>query len=258
MSGDAEMPGIRLATDGDCRLIEISRPSRRNALRVADRFAIRDALVDADADPSVRSVLITGAGEHFCSGGDINEFAQERSAEEARAYAGEVAQAVFRTMRTMRTPTIAGVRGAAVGAGMALALGCDLVVAERDAYFMAAQLNLGVIPDWGLIWLLPRLIGIARAKALLLPGHRIGAEDAAAIGMIAACVESDRLEQTIADYRARIAAAPALATGLTRAGLDASLDTSADRFLDWEARAIAQTMSSTDHRDRVAAFLSGR
>lgn len=250
--------GIKTTTRGHVELVEIDRADRRNALSLEDRFELRAALEQADADPNIHVVLITGRGEHFCAGGDVREFTVERDRTQAHHYALTTAQMVFRTMRAMRTPTVARVRGAAAGAGMSLALGCDIVVAERGAYFHPAHLDLAVVPDWGLIWLLPRLLGTARAKSVLMGRRRVSAEQAAGWGLIAECVEPEQLDEGVDGYCRRLAEIPAAPMAHTRRGLDRSLDTSLYAFLEWEADAIADTMPRPEHRERVNAFLTRR
>jgi enoyl-CoA hydratase/carnithine racemase len=250
--------GVRSITeDGTCR-ITIDRPGTHNALTIADRVALARALAVADDDPECRVVVVTGAGENFCSGGDINEFAHRRGREEAESYGRTTAQLVFRTLRAMRTPTLARVRGAAAGAGMFLALGCDVVVADETAVFHAAHLRLGVVPDWGAVWLLPRLVGVARAKALLLTGGSIAAAEARRDGMIAECVPVEALDERIDWYCAKVATFPVRAIELTRAGLDRSLDVSLAEFLEWEAVGIGELMSGDEHAALVSEFLNRR
>lgn len=254
----ASPDGLRTEDLGPVRTIVLDRVAVRNALTVALRLRLQDVLLEADADPGVKVIVITGAGGHFCAGGDVNEFDRERSAVDAYVYATTVAQAVFRTLRGLRTPTVARVEGVAAGAGMFLALGCDIVVASDDARFVASQLNLAVVPDWGGLWLLPRLVGVARAKALLLTGRSLPAPRAADWGVIAECVPADELDGVVAGYCEALAAAPPLPLGLTRIGLDRSLDTSLDAFLEWEANALALCLASPEHRDRVQRFLDRR
>lgn len=254
----APSDGIRAVTRENIEFIEINRVDRRNALSIEDRFALRKALDEAESDPYIRAVVITGRGDHFCSGGDVREFTVDRDRLAAHHYALTTAQMVFRALRAMSTPTVARVRGAAAGAGMSLALGCDIVVAERDAYFHPAHLDLAVVPDWGLIWLLPRLLGLARAKAVLLARRRITAEEAMAWGLIAECVDSSQLDETVERYCNRLVDVPEVPLGLTRHGLDRSLDMPLDQFLEWEADAIAQVLPLPEHRERVEYFLTRR
>jgi 2-(1,2-epoxy-1,2-dihydrophenyl)acetyl-CoA isomerase len=225
---------------------------------VEDRLALAAALYEADHDPEVRVVVITGHGDYFCAGGDVREFQVERTRAEAEEYAVTKAQTVFRVMRAMRTPTVARVRGVAAGAGMYLALGSDIVVAEEGGFFHPGHLDLAVTPDWGAVWLMPRLMGMARAKSTMLTGNRIPFDTAERWGLIAECVAGDRLDAVVDDYCQRIASIPEAPMALTRKGLDASLDRPLDAFLDWEAMVIADVLTRPEHRERVDAFLVRR
>jgi 2-(1,2-epoxy-1,2-dihydrophenyl)acetyl-CoA isomerase len=250
--------GLRVEMVGEVCRIVLDRPSQRNALTRDDRLALVHALLDADADATVRVVVLTGAGDHFCSGGDIKEFGNILDIDEARDYATTFAQPVFRAMRTMTTPVVARVQGVAAGAGMFLALGCDIVVASENATFIASHLNLGVPPDWGAIWLLPRLVGTARAKAILLSRRPVRAATAATWGMIAECVPQAELDSVVEGYCRDLIAAPAHALGLARVAIDRSLDVSIEDFLLWENAVIAETLISDEHRQRVPAFMAPR
>jgi 2-(1,2-epoxy-1,2-dihydrophenyl)acetyl-CoA isomerase len=238
--------------------ITISNPETRNALTTEDRRELATMLYAADSDPVTAAIVLTGSNGHFCSGGDIREFEQIRTTAEASRYATDVAQAVFVALRQMHTPTIARVEGVAAGAGMYLALGCDIVVAENGARFVPAHLQLGVPPDWGAIWLLPRLVGLARAKRHLLTGRPISAVQAAEWGLIADAVAAESLDPTVIAYCADIArfAAPVVAT--TRRGLDRSFDSALSVFLEWEAQAIAAAIQTPEHLQRVREFLARR
>ena len=258
MTEEPDGRGVRTTTRGATRIVELDRRERRNAVMQEDRPALVAALEEADRDPQVRVVVVTGHGEHFCAGGDIREFTVRRDRSEALHYSLSNDQAVFRALRSMSTPTIARVRGVAAGAGMYTALGCDIVIADTTAYFYPAQVTLAVIPDWGAIWLMPRLVGMARAKAALLTGDKIAAAKAAEWGLIAECVEPDELDAVVDRYCERIAALAALPVELTRRGLDESVDRSLDAFLRWEAEATADVLTSSEHHERVDEFLERR
>ena len=253
------MSELRIDDDGTgVRTLTLDRPEVRNALSTELRRSLPDALTAADADPAVRVIVVTGAGGHFCSGADIAFLDREWTPAEAAEYMGSLAQATFRALRSLRTPTVARVEGAAAGAGMFLALGCDIVVAADDAFFVASHLNLGLPPDWGGLWLLPRLVGLGRAKALLLTGRALPASRAAEWGVIAEAVPAADLDATVAGYCRDLAFVPPLPLGLARLGLDRSLDTPLDDFLDWEADAVARCLPTEEHRQRVAAFLKAK
>ena len=252
------MSELRIDDDGGVRTLTLDRVEVRNALTVELRRQLPDALAAADEDPSVRVVVITGAGGHFCAGADIGGLDREWTPDDAAEYMTSLAQTTFRMLRSMRTPTVARVEGVAAGAGMFLAIGCDIVVAADDARFVASHLNLALPPDWGGIWILPRLVGLARAKALLLTGRPLPATRAAEWGLIAEAVPAADLDAAVAGYCEALAAAPPLPLGLARLGLDRSLDTPLDEFLAWEADAVAQCLTAPEHRRRVQTFLESR
>ena len=249
---------LRVNDAGGVRTLMLDRVEVRNALSVELRRRLPEALAAADEDPAVRVVVITGAGGHFCAGADIAGLDRDWTPSDAAEYMTSLAQATFRALRGMRTPTVARVEGVATGAGMFLALGCDIVVAADDARFVASHLNLALPPDWGGMWLLPRLVGLARAKALLLTGRPLPATRAAEWGLIAEAVPAADLDATVAGYCQALAAAPPLPLGLARLGLDRSLDTPLDAFLEWEADAVARCLMAPEHRERVQSFLASR
>lgn len=250
--------GLRIADDGVVRTLTIDRPEVHNALTVPLRHGLAAALAEADAEPGVRVVIVTGAGGTFCSGADVTEMDTDRSPEEARAYATEVAGVVFRTIRRMTTPSLARVEGVAAGAGMFLALACDVVVAARDARFVASHLALGLPPDWGGLWTVPRLVGQARARALLLTGRPIAAPKAEAWGLIAECVPAGELDATVASYCEALSGPPPEVMAAARDGLARSFDLPLDAFLEWEAEAVSAAIQTPEHHRRVRAFLERR
>ena len=251
--------GLRIEDDGaGVRRLTLDRVEVRNALTIELRRQIPEALSAADADPAVRVVVLTGAGGHFCAGADINEFDRDWTPAEAAEYVTTLAQPTFRALRAMATPTVARVEGTAAGAGMFLALNCDIVIAAADARFVASHLTLALPPDWGGLWLLPRLVGLARAKALLLTGRALPAARAADWGLIAEAVPAADLDVTVAGYCEALVAAPPMPLGLARLGLDRSLDTPLDAFLRWEADAVALSLTAPEHRERVRRFLDAK
>lgn len=249
------MSDLRVDDNGGVRTLTIDRVEVRNALTVELRRELPEALLAADADTTVRVIVVTGAGGHFCSGADIGGLDRDWTLSEATDYMTSLAQPTFRVLRGLHTPTVARVDGVAAGAGMFLALGCDVVVAADDARFVASHLNLALVPDWGSLWLLPRLVGLARAKALLLTGRPVPARQAADWGLIAEAVPAADLDATVAGYCQALATAPPFPLGLTRLGLDRSLDTPLESFLAWEADVVAGCLTTPEHRQRVTRFL---
>jgi len=251
-------PDLVIRDDGAIRTMELGPERTRNALSMATRFALAERLTEADRDPSVRAIVITGSGDSFCSGADIAEVPRGHSAAEAYRYMTEASQVVSRALAGLRTPTIARVSGVAAGAGMFLALGCDVVVASTDARFIPSQLRLGLPPDWSGLWILPRLVGRAKAKAILFRSDPVTAEEAAAIGMIAECVPAARLDEVVGDYCERLIALPPLAVSLVKDGLDRNAAASLPEFEAWEATAIGLAITSEEYERKVADFLAGR
>lgn len=252
---DTTTDGVRSSLVGSVQMIELNRPASRNALTKIDRLALLGALTEADLDPVVKVIVVRGAGGTFCAGGDIREFGTTTTKSAAMEYAKSYAQPVFSRMRALSTPTVAVVEGVAAGAGMYLALSCDIVIAEESAVFYPAHLDIGVVPDWGAIWLLPRLVGMARAKTLALGRKSLDAMTAAQWGLVAECVPRAQLESVTNLYVDRMRSFPEHAVALTRQGLDASLDTDLAAFLEWESEVIATTMSHPEHLRRVQKFL---
>lgn len=252
------MTGLRIDDADGVRTLTLDRVDVRNALTAELRRALPEALAAADTDPAVRVVVVTGAGGDFCAGADITGLDRDWTARDAAEYMTSLAQPTFKTLRNMATPTVARVEGVAAGAGMFLALGCDIVVAADGARFVASHLNLGLPPDWGGLWLLPRLAGLARAKALLVTGQPLPATQAVDWGLIAEAVPNAELDATVAGYCRTLGATPPLPLGLARLGLDRSLDTPLDAFLEWEADAVARCLMTPEHRERVQAFLAAK
>jgi 2-(1,2-epoxy-1,2-dihydrophenyl)acetyl-CoA isomerase len=253
------MSHLRVDDDGNgVRTLTLDRVEVRNALSLELRRTIPEALLAADADPAVRVIVVTGAGGHFCSGADFGAMDRDWTQDDALEYMRSLGQTTFETLRGLRTPTIARVEGVAVGAGMFLALACDIVVAADDARFVASHLNLALPPDWGGIWLVARLVGLARAKALLLTRRPLSGRRAAGWGLIAEAVPAADLDATVAGYCDDLRSAPPLPLGLARLALDRSLDTPLDDFLQWEADAVALCLTTPEHRERVRAFLAAK
>jgi 2-(1,2-epoxy-1,2-dihydrophenyl)acetyl-CoA isomerase len=251
-------PTVRVEQADAIATLTLNRPEARNALDLAMREELEAALRSLEADAGVRVLVLRGAGEHFCAGGDV-KFMQARrmTAAEGEQRVESMNRAILALAR-FRTPTIAMVDGYAVGAGCNLALACDLVVASDRARFGEVFARIGLVPDGGGTWFLTRRVGLARAKELVFTADTIPAPEAERIGLVNRVVPASELAaQTLALAR-RIAAGPprALAMGkslLTR-GLSLDLETS----LQWEALVQGLMIESEDHREGLAAFFEKR
>lgn len=250
-------PLVLVADDGPVRTLTLNRPAALNSFTSAMHAELRAALDAAAAAPSVRAVVLTGAGRGFCAGQDLNDPAMAPGAD-GRVDIGAVIEAHYKPLalrlRAMPVPVLAAVNGVAAGAGANLALGCDLVVAARGASFIQAFARIGLIPDCGGTWLLPRLLGRARALGLALTGDKLPAEEAERIGLIWQCVDDAELADTARALAHRLAAMPVKALAATRQALDGAATMDMGQALDMEAALQRQLGHQADFAEGVAAF----
>jgi 2-(1,2-epoxy-1,2-dihydrophenyl)acetyl-CoA isomerase len=238
--------------------VTLNRPEARNALDLVMRRELLAALDEIEAEPTTRVVVLTGAGGHFSAGGDVKTMAARRqTASEGRARVESLNRFVIRLFEFPK-PTIAMVDGFAVGAGCNIALGCDLVIASDRARFGEVFAKIGLVPDGGGTWLLPRLVGLAKAKELVFTADIIDAAEALRIGLVNRVVPAAELEKTTRALAARIAAGPPTALGLAKALLNRSATVDLATALGFEAYAQAQTITTEDHAEGVRAFFEKR
>jgi 2-(1,2-epoxy-1,2-dihydrophenyl)acetyl-CoA isomerase len=241
--------------DGAVQTITLNRPSVLNALDLAMHERLAAALERA-AQPDVRALVITGAGRGFCVGQDVGEFPRDAAA------VGELLRRHFnpaiRALRGLRKPVIAAINGPAAGAGLALALACDLRLAAASASLVPAFAGIGLVPDSGLSHTLPRLIGSAAAFDWIVSGRRIAAPEAAAMGLVMRVVEDADLAAATDALATQLAAGPTAAIGLTKELIGRSLESSLDDQLEEEARLQAIAAAGADFAEGVAAFLEKR
>jgi 2-(1,2-epoxy-1,2-dihydrophenyl)acetyl-CoA isomerase len=244
-------------TDG-IAVLTLNRPEARNALDLTMRAGLEAALARLGADAAVRVLVLRGAGEHFCAGGDVKFMQSTRmTAEEGQARVEAMNRAIVRLAR-FRTPTIAMVDGVAVGAGMNLALACDLIVASDRARFGEVFAKIGLIPDGGGTFFLARRIGLARAKELCLTADIIDAMTAERLGIANRVVPAAALETETMALARRLADGPPRALATAKALLDHGLHLDLDTCLQWEALAQGLMMVTSDHREGLAAFFEKR
>jgi 2-(1,2-epoxy-1,2-dihydrophenyl)acetyl-CoA isomerase len=233
----------------------LNRPEASNAVDFALGRGLIAALDRAVEDPDVRVVALLGAGKIFCGGGDL---AAMDSAPNRSGFVGELADLAHRAVRTihgMSKPVVCGVQGAAAGAGFALALGADLVVAGRSARFVAAYTSVGLTPDTGLSWLLPRAIGQQRATELILTSRPLTAERAQEWGIVAELSDDTAVHETTMSLARELAVRPANAVALSRGLIRSSWARSLDEHLDVEAATIAGAADGPEARGLINAFL---
>jgi 2-(1,2-epoxy-1,2-dihydrophenyl)acetyl-CoA isomerase len=245
--------------DGIARLT-LNRPARLNSFIVAMHEEVRDALTQVAADRSVRVLVLTGAGRAFCAGQDLADRSVAPGAappdlgESIERYYGPLVLA----LRRLPIPVLCAVNGAAAGAGANIALACDIVIAARSASFLEAFCKLGLLPDTGGTYFLPRLLGQARATGLAMLGDKLSAEQAAAWGLIWKCVDDDQLVAETETLARRFASAPTLGLARTKQALQASGLNTLEQQLDLERDGMRELGRSADYREGVAAFMNKR
>ncbi len=249
--------GLRVAVDGSVATLTLDRPAALNALTIPLKTALLGALRDLADDRAVRAVILTGEGRAFCAGQDLAE-RDDPDAPPLDVELRERYNPIVATMRAMDQPIIAAINGVAAGAGASLAFAADLRVASTAARFVLAFGRIGLVPDSGTTWTLPRLVGPGRAAELALVGDPVDAETALRIGLVTRVVEPDELlpeARRIADALA--AAAPA-AIAATKHALDAAWDRDLATALEAEAELQGRLGRSADHAEGLAAFRDKR
>jgi 2-(1,2-epoxy-1,2-dihydrophenyl)acetyl-CoA isomerase len=253
---------VSLSCDGPIATLTLNRPEALNAISlelVADCNAALDEIVAAST--RTRCVVLTGAGRAFCVGGDITAH-RDRPAETPPYDLGDVLQRYFNPLlvrlMTFPAPVVVAVNGAAAGAGCPLALCADIVVASQRAYFECGFTRLGLIPDLGATWLLPRLIGRARAHAMMLLNQRVSAEEAQNWGMIQQCVPPDQLHTVALNMASRLCAMSMPAIRATRGAITEALGGSLADALKGEAQIQHGLGYSRDFAEGIAAFFARR
>ncbi len=253
---------ILLVTDDDgVRTITLNRPDVLNAFNTGLLKALGKATRDAAKDKSVRCVVITGAGRAFCSGQDLAEVADRYKGGEAIDF-GVLLRGLYNpitlTIRTMEKPVVASVNGVAAGAGCTLALACDIRVAAESASFIEAFVNVGLVPDSGGTFMLPRLVGLARAMELAMTGRKVGAEEAHRIGLINHVIPDGELAARTQELARKLAEKPARAIALTKRAINAAWSSDLETQLEYEAMLQTTAGRTDDHREGVTAFLEKR
>jgi 2-(1,2-epoxy-1,2-dihydrophenyl)acetyl-CoA isomerase len=237
--------------------ITMNRPEVYNALNEQMKKDLNDAFKEAEKDSSVRCIVLRGAGDKaFCSGQDLKEHAgSKRSLKESleKSY-----NPLIRKMRTIEKPVIGMINGVAAGAGCSVSLACDMRIMSSTAKLTEVFIRIGLVPDSGSHWFLPRLVGIARAFEYAATGRDITADEALQVGLVNRVVPPDQLEKVTMDLAGQFAKAPTKAIGLIKRTLNKALTADLDSLLDYEAY-IQQIASETeDHKEGVKAFLEKR
>lgn len=246
---------ILTAIDSGVMKITLNRPDVLNSFTLAMSHELRRALEEARGDKSIRAVLITGAGRGFCAGQDLTDVPP---AVEGRFDLGSTVRQTYNPLiiliRKLEKPVVCAVNGVAAGAGANLAIACDIVIASEAASFIQSFARIGLIPDSGGTFFLPRAVGLPMATALMMLGDRITAQQAAEIGMIYKVVPPDELEAEATKIAKQLAEMPTKGLGLTKRALNASLGNNLQAQLDIEEELQREAGRTADFIEGVAAF----
>ncbi len=257
--GAAPEETVLVAIDADVGVatITLNRPDALNALTVPMKQALLAAFRRVEREAGVRAVILTGAGRAFCAGQDL----RERLQPDAAPLGVEVRERynpIIRAMRGLSKPIVGAINGVAAGAGASLAMACDIRIASEAASFALAFGRVGLVPDSGATWFLPRLVGATRAAELALLNDPVPAADAVRLGLVGRVVAADQLDAEARSVAERLAAGAPRALALTKRALNATWDRDLDSALEYEAHLQDMAGRSKDHTEGLSAFLEKR
>ena len=251
------MSTVLLTKENGVGYITLNRPDKYNSFNREMAMELQEALDDCSFDDQVRCIYITGAGKGFCSGQDLSE-AMNPSPDDFERMVREHYNATILRIRNVEKPVIAAVNGVAAGAGANIAIACDIVLAAESASFIQAFSKIGLIPDSGVTYVLPRLVGLQRATALMMTGEKVSAADAVAMGMIYKCYADDVFEAEAKKMAVTLAQMPTRGLGLTKRLLNSTFNHSIEGQLDMEKMNQVIAGATHDFREGVQAFLEKR
>ena len=253
---------VKVDVEGGVGWIRLNRPEKMNAIGTLTRKQLGDAIKQAEREEAVRVVVLTGSGRAFCSGADVTEMGQTDGGMRTPEDVGNVLRNEYMPMltrlRTMPKPVIAAMNGPAVGIGASYALACDIRIAVPDAYLLEAFVNIGLAPDGGVSWLLPRLAGTAVAYEMFFTGKPLAAADALRLGVINRVVPAERLEAEVRELANQLVAQPRQAMAAAKRAVNHALESSYEDALEFESYLQEAQAGSQEFVDGVQAFLARR
>lgn len=253
-------PSILFEVQDGYAAVTLNRPDRLNSFNPEMHERLRAALAEAESRNDIRALLLTGAGRGFCAGQDLSD--RVMSADSAPPDLGHTIHTLYnplvRRLRALPKPVLCAVNGVAAGAGANIALACDVVLAARSASFIQAFCKIGLVPDSGGTYVLPRLVGTARAMGLAMLGDKLAAAEAERIGLIWKCVDDERLMDEARSLAIQLAAAPTRGLAAIKRALNASLSNGLDAQLDLERDLQRELGHTHDYREGVSAFMQKR
>ena len=248
---------IKLEVAGNIATITLNRPEVYNAFNDAISFEFQEALKKISKDDTIRVVVLTGAGKAFCSGQDL----KAASGQERRSFLDSLQRRynpIISMMRNLPKPIICRLNGVAAGAGCSLALACDMIIASEDAVLIEVFINIGLVPDSGSTYFLPRLVGKSKAFELCSMGSRVKADEALRLGIVNRVATADQLDHVVKEYTDYFSKAPTKSIGLIKRMLDKSATSTLDQMLEYEAYCQEIAGTSNDYKEGVSAFLEKR
>jgi 2-(1,2-epoxy-1,2-dihydrophenyl)acetyl-CoA isomerase len=249
---------IEFKKENGVATIALNRPEVFNSFNREMALAVITALADCEADKEVRCIVLTGNGKAFCAGQDLNEAIDPNNGITFEVILNEHYNPIVRRVRNIEKPVIAAVNGVAAGAGANIAFACDFAVASKKASFTQAFSKIGLVPDSGGTFFLPRLVGLQRATAMMMLSDKMSAEEAERIGLIYKAVEEEDFKTFITDLSLKLANMPTKALGMTKRLINAGFDNNLDQQLDMEGSLQIIAGESYDYQEGVNAFLEKR
>jgi 2-(1,2-epoxy-1,2-dihydrophenyl)acetyl-CoA isomerase len=248
---------IIITNNGGVRELKLNRPNVFNSFNKSMAMELQKALDDCANDSSVRAIVITGEGKAFCAGQDLAE-ATDPDGPELRSIVRDHYNPIIMKIREIEKPVVAAVNGVAAGAGANIALACDIVMATESASFIQAFSKIGLIPDSGGTFFLPRIVGMQKALALMMTGEKVIAKDAEAMNMIYKSVSDDSFRDEVSKLAGMLAMMPTKGFGLTKRAVNISLNNDLKEQLDMEEILQTEAGQTHDFNEGVAAFLEKR
>lgn len=248
---------ILVKNNNGVRTLTLNRPQVFNSFNQAMAFALHKELDEAEKDVTVRAIVLTGEGKAFCAGQDLAEV-MDPEGPELPAIVGEHYNPIIERIRNIEKPIIGAINGVAAGAGANIALACDITIAKKSAAFIQAFSKIGLVPDSGGTFFLPRIIGMQKAAALMMTGDKVSADEAVALNMIYKAVEDDQFEPEVTAFAEKLAAMPTKGLGLTKRALNASLTNNLTQQLAVEGELQTIAGQTYDFNEGVNAFLEKR
>ncbi|MDA0982062.1 MAG: enoyl-CoA hydratase [Proteobacteria bacterium] len=242
--------------------VSFNRPESRNALGDIVTPALREILLVLEADADVRVIILTGVGKAFCAGGDVKDMAagapDNRSLDDKIRALQHRQQTLTLRLHELAKPTIAALPGAAAGAGMSIALACDIRIGAKSAFFAPGYTAIGLSGDYGASWQLTQIVGPAKAKEIYFTGRRVLAEEALALGLLNEVVADEELAPCTAELAKQIASGPPLAIRYMKQNINRATQADFKTCLDWEADRLVRVAQTQDHKEAVRAFIEKR